>query len=79
MMKSFYQKPGEDLVEAFHRMLETDTGKKIFTLRILEDHNDPDLGIEMLVVFDDKSILKGNLAFPDVFGSLALRMKANWL
>jgi hypothetical protein len=78
-LKAHYQQPGEGMFEAFKNMLEKDTGRKILTMRVLEDHNDPDEGLGLMVVFKDGSILEGNVAMPEVRGQIAIRYKANWL
>lgn len=80
MVKAYFGNPGEDMAEAFHRMLESDTGKKIFTVRILEDFGNPEQGIDMLIVFEDKSVIRGNVSFPrENFGGLmcGLKFKGN--
>lgn len=82
MVKAYFGDPGEDLAEAFHRMMEKDTGKKIFTLRVLKDHGNAESGVDLAVAFEDRSMLIANVCFPeeDVLpGMVGLRVKAQYL
>jgi hypothetical protein len=81
MVKAYYGEPGEDMAEAFHKMIEMDTGRKISTLKILHDYGNADEGIDVLIVFEDYSIIKGNVCFPkETFnGMIGLKFQGNLL
>lgn len=75
-MKIGYQSKDEDIVDALTGMLEQDTGKKIFTLKVLNRVED---GLESIVVFDDKSVLQALISIQTIDGKLACRMQGNWI
>lgn len=67
----------DDFIDAFLKTLEKDTKKKIFTMKILEQTiND---GLEAVVVFEDKTVLYGNIRVMEVNKKLAMRMQGNWI
>jgi hypothetical protein len=66
----------EDLVDSLILMLEKDTNKKIFTMRILEHAPD---GIETLVVFEDKNIMMGKISVGSMKEKLAIRLQGNYI
>ena len=75
-MKTYEAKEDEDFMDSITNMLEEDTGKKIFTLRVL-DHTDE--ALEVLIVFDDKEILTGKIKVTTIEGKLAIRMQGNFI
>ena len=75
-MKIFNQGNKEEIVESIERMLESETGQKIFTLRVLDDVEE---GLETLVVLEDKSVLMGLISVQEVQGKLAFRMQLNYI
>lgn len=75
-MKIFNQGNQEEIVESIERMLESETGQKIFTLRVLDDVEE---GLETLVIMEDKSVLMGLISVQEVQGKLAFRMQLNYI
>lgn len=66
----------EDFVDSLIQMMEQDTGKKIFTMRVLEHTVQ---GLDALIVFEDKSILQGQIKVGSIKGKLAIRMQGNYI
>ena len=75
-MKTYEAQEDEKMIETIIKTLEQDTGKKIFTLRVL-DHTTESL--EVLIVFDDKEILTGKIKVTTIEGKLAIRMQGNFI
>jgi hypothetical protein len=75
-MRIYEAKNDEDFTDALLQMMEQDTGKKIFTMRILEHNED---GLESLIVFEDKNILMGKIKVTTIKGKLAIRMQGNYI
>ena len=75
-MKTYEAKEDEDFMDSITNMLEEDTGKKIFTLRVL-DHTDE--ALEVLIVFDDKEILMGKIKVATIEGNMAIRLQGNFI
>ncbi len=65
-----------DLVDSLILMLEKDSGKKIFTMRILEHVED---GLEALVIFEDKNVMMGKISVGSMQGKLAVRLQGNYI
>jgi hypothetical protein len=66
----------EDFMDSMLQMMEQDTGKKIFTMRILEHTEE---GLETVIVFEDKHILMGIIKVQTIMGKLAIRMQGNYI
>ena len=75
-MNVYEAKDGEDFVEELIKMIEQDTGKKIFTMKIL-DHTKK--GLESLIVFDDKNVMLGNIFVGTIKGKMAIRLQGNFI
>jgi hypothetical protein len=66
----------EDFVDSLIQMIEQDTGKKIFTMKVLDHTED---GLETLIVFEDKNILRGMIKVGTMNEKLAIRMQGNFM
>jgi hypothetical protein len=66
----------EDITDSLLEMLEKDTGKEIFTIRVLGDTKE---GLETLIVFKDRTILMGLVNVGRVEGQIALRIQGNYI
>ena len=66
----------EELVDCLIKMIEQDTGKKIYTMKIL-DHNDE--GLDTLIVFEDKNIMQGKIKVGTIQDKMAIRMQGNFI
>ena len=75
-MNVYEAKDGEDFVDELIKMIEQDTGKKIFTMKIL-DHTKE--GLETLVVYDDKSVMLGKIFIGSIKGKMAIRLQGNFI
>lgn len=70
--------PGKDIVEDLIATIEKQTEQKIFTIKVLERNHDEE-SIEVLVVFEDKSVLMGRVLFQQMNGMLACRVQGNYI
>jgi len=75
-MKIYQAKDDADLIDQLIEMVEANSGKKIFTMRVLDHTAD---GLESLIVFEDQSILMGLIKVEGIGGKLALRIQANYV
>jgi hypothetical protein len=66
----------EDFVDDLIKMIEQDTGKKIFTMRILEHKTS---GLDTLIIYEDKSVMMGKIKVGSIKGKLAIRMQGNFI
>jgi len=66
----------EDFMDSLLQMMEQETGKKIFTMRVLEHKVQ---GLETLIVFEDKEIMMGMIKVGSIKGKLAIRMQGNFI
>jgi hypothetical protein len=66
----------EDIIEGLTKLVEADTGKEVFTMRVLGEKT---ITLEIVVVFKDKSILFGEISTGYIKGRLACRLKGNWI
>jgi hypothetical protein len=80
-MNIFDAENEEDFVDSLIQIIEQDTGKKIFTIKVLdiEDTEDGLCGLETLIVFEDKEVLKGRITITSVHEKLAIRMQGNFM
>jgi hypothetical protein len=76
IMKMYVAGEDEDFIESMIKMLEQDTGKNIFTMRILEHSLE---GLETLIVFEDKEVMFGIIRVISVDGQIAFRMQGNFV
>lgn len=72
-----YEAGTGDIAEQIIKSLEKDTGQKVFTARVLESIDDEN--IEMLIVFEDKSVLMAFITVQEIDGKLATRLRGNFL
>jgi hypothetical protein len=75
-MRIYQAENEEDFLDSLLQMMEQDTGKKIFTMRVLE-HTDE--GLETLIVFEDKQILMGIIKVGTIQEKMAIRMQGNYI
>lgn len=75
-MEYFEQRQEEEIHQAIIRSLETVAGQKVFTLRILES---TPRGFEVLIVLEDKGIIMGLVEMEEINGSLAARVRGNYI
>jgi hypothetical protein len=75
-MRLYQAENEEDFFDSLLQMMEQDTGKKIFTMRVLEH---TDAGLETLIVFEDKQILMGIIKVGSIQGKMAIRMQGNYI
>jgi hypothetical protein len=75
-MKIYELGDKEEIAEALTRMIETDTDKKIFTMRIIGEN---EASLESIIIFEDKSVLMGKISVQQVKGKLAARMQGNFI
>lgn len=69
----------EDYDEIFDTVtttVENETGKKIFTMRLLKDD---DTQLELIVIFEDRSVLNALLTIGREDGLLVCRFQGNWI
>lgn len=71
-----YESEKDDVVEDIVRMLEEETKQKIFTLKVLDKLEDK---LDVIIVFEDKSVLKGFISVQHVDGKLACRVQGNYI
>ena len=75
-MRLYEAKDDEEIIETIINMIEQDTGKKIFTLRVLDSTPET---LEVLIVFDDKEVLTGKIKVMDEEGNMAIRIQGNFI
>jgi hypothetical protein len=75
-MKMYQAKDDQDFIDSLLQMMEQDTQKKIFTMRIL-DHTEE--GLDTLIVFEDKQVLMGIIKVQTIRGKLAIRVQGNFV
>ena len=66
----------ENFVDDLLKMIEHDTGKKIFTMRILEHTTK---GLETLIIYEDKEVMMGKIKVETIKGKLAIRLQGNFI
>lgn len=75
-MQKYQMEHDEEIIDAITRMLEEQTGQKIFTIRVEQAEED---NLQAIVVMEDKSILKGFISVQTIDGKLACRMQLNYM
>jgi hypothetical protein len=76
-MRMYQARTDDDSITGIIAMIETDTRKDIFTLRMIGDKEDGEMGI--LIVFKDETILMGEVEFGSVHGKKAIRLKGHFI
>lgn len=75
-MKFYEATDEDDFMISLIQTIEKETDKKIFTIKVLDDCLD---GFEALIVFEDKTILKGKISVGTYQGINAIRMQGNFM
>lgn len=75
-MKMYQANDDENFVDSILQGLEQDTGKKIFTMRILEHTVE---GLDTIVVFEDKTMMMGIIKVGTIYGKISIRMQGNYV
>lgn len=75
-MKIYEAEDEEDFMDTLLQTLEQDTGKKIFTMKVIE-HTEK--GLETLIVFEDKNIMWGIIKVQEIMGKMAIRIQGNYV
>lgn len=75
-MKMYKQHSHENIADAITRTIEQDASKKIFTLAITGDNDE---GLDVIIVFEDKSILLSFVSIMEHEGQLAARIRGNYV
>lgn len=75
---NLYEIESDDIIEGLTSTLEKETGSKIFTIKTLEKKEDS-AELELMVVFEDKSILHTFVTVTNVEDKMGLRMRGNFL
>lgn len=70
---------GDDTIESIIKSIEKETGKKVFTLRIIEDEDEPKNDIEVLIVFEDKNVMHAKITVQAIDGQLGCRVRGNFI
>lgn len=78
-MDIYELKENEDVIDALTRMIENDSEKKIFTIRVVGNELEEKNEIEVVIVFEDKEILWGFITIEEVNGKMACRIRGNYL
>jgi tRNA U54 and U55 pseudouridine synthase Pus10 len=78
MVKMYHSKQ-KDIMEAVKETLRRETGKTIFTLRVLKEPNKDENFLEVLVVFTDETILISRFVAFTTDNQLVLRMQGNYI
>jgi len=67
----------KELVDGLIEMIERDSGKEVFTMRVLDHTKD---GLKSLIVFTDGKILKGEIKVQTTIDNkMALRLQGNYI
>jgi hypothetical protein len=66
----------EEIADALIQMMEQQTEKKVFTLRVIGEKK---AALETIVVFEDKSVLMGSIFVETMMGKLACRIQGNFI
>ena len=73
-----YEMTDDDVGRAVIDTLEMNTGKQIFTMRVLNNHRE-DNHIEFLAVFKSEEVINGKIFVEEMNGRMAFRIKANYI
>lgn len=65
-----------DLFPTIIKSMEKDTGKKVFTLRLLAETEE---GFLLVVVFTDKSVMSGEIIVKNEDDHLVVSVQANFI
>lgn len=75
-LKIFEAKEQSDVVEVLTEIFEEEVEKKIHTMRILGEEDE---WLEVIVIFEDKSVLLGKIHVLTFFGNMACRIQAAFI
>lgn len=76
ILKIYEAKDDEEIVDALINLIEKDTGKEIFTMKILDQTEE---GLLALIVFTDKNIVNGLIKIQSINGKMAIRLQGNYI
>jgi hypothetical protein len=79
MVNHYIQHKDEDIVEAVIKMLEKDSGQKIFTIRIINENRKPYESLEFVAAFESKEMMMGIIFVETTKKRLAVRLKGKYL
>lgn len=66
----------DETSDALIQSLEMETGKKIFTMRVIGENNN---GLETITIFEDKSVLLGSISIRKNRTNLLAEVKGDWI
>jgi hypothetical protein len=66
----------EDFVPTLVKLVEEQTGHKIFTLRVLDKNEE---GIEIIAALENKAMMIGKITIQPINGKIGARLQANFL
>lgn len=70
----------DDILRGIEETLEKETGEKIFTMRVLNrPRQSDDNHLEVLVVFEDRSVLINRVTTLSTDGKVAIRMQGQFI
>lgn len=75
-MKSYTVDNFDETSDALIQSLEMETGKKIFTMRVIGENNN---GLETITIFEDKSVLLGSISIRKNRTNLLAEVKGDWI
>ena len=75
-MNIYQAENDQEFMDSLLQMLEQETGKKIFTIRILDHTNE---GLETLIIFEDREVLMGMIKVGTIKGKMGIRVQGNYI
>jgi hypothetical protein len=75
-VKLFELEDEEEIADGLMRMMEQQTGQKIFTLRILGEKKNT---LDSIIIFEDRTVLMGKITVEKRGGKLAARIQGNYI
>ena len=76
-MNKYNLKEYDEIFDMITNTIENETGKKIFTMRLLKD--DDETRLETIVIFEDRSVLNALLTIGRENDLLCCRFQGNWI
>lgn len=71
-----YEQTNEEMGQFIIESVEKETGKSIFTFKIVKDENET---LETIVVFEDKTVLMAMIEIQTIDGQYAARIRGNYI
>jgi hypothetical protein len=78
-MKVFQTNNALDIVAEIIEMMENDTRKKVFTIRVLGETDGNDNAIDIIIVFKDECIFMGKLIAEKFQGKKGIRIQGDFI